>query len=126
MAMRAALSSEIRAWLEKNQCDPNSRDLRAYRKQWSKAQELDQFALRQPGRWSYFRHLVEYPVIYREIMSTRHRLYSYLRAFSALILGYDHLHLLDDFRKGYKELFSQAFRGGLPSEERKHAEAKSL
>jgi hypothetical protein len=122
--MRQALASEIRAWLDRNLYDLNSRDLRAYLKQWTKAQELDQFALHAPGRWKYFRHLVEYPRIYREIMSTRHRLYSYLRAFSALILGYHHLHLLDGFRRLYKELFSQAFRGALPSKERKHATAK--
>lgn len=124
LAMRQALASEIRAWLDRNLYDLNSRDLRAYLKQWTKAQELDQFAIHAPGRWMYFRHLFEYPRIYREIMSTRHRLYSYLRAFSALILGYHHLHLLDGFRRVYKELFSQAFGGALPSEERKHADAK--
>jgi len=125
MAMRAGLITGIRGWLEHHQHDLGTKDLRAYLKQWTKAQELDQFALRQPGRWKYFRHLFEYPRLYRDIMSTRHRLYGYVRAFSTLILGYDHLHLLDDFRRGYKEMFSQAFGAGLPSEERKHAAAKS-
>jgi len=124
IAMRQSLLTEIRGWLECNHHDSNSRNLRAYLKQWTKAVELDQFALHSPGRWKYFRHLFEYPLIYREIMSTRHRLYSYLRAFSALILGYDHLHLLDDFRESYKELFSHSLGDGLPAEERKHAAAK--
>jgi glycosyltransferase involved in cell wall biosynthesis len=102
VAMRAVLVTEIRRWLQRNGDDPNSRDLQAYLKQWTKAQEVDGFELHKPGRWKYFWHLLEYPRIYGEIMSERHRLYSYLRAFAALVLGYDHLDLLDKFRRVYK------------------------
>jgi glycosyltransferase involved in cell wall biosynthesis len=104
VAMRGALLSEIEAWLRKHGKDMNSRDIRAYLKQWSKAQERDGFALRAPGRWEYFRHLLEYPRIYGEIMTERHRAYSYLQAFAALILGYHHLHLLEDLRVKSKKL----------------------
>jgi glycosyltransferase involved in cell wall biosynthesis len=104
MAMRGALLSEIETWLRKHGRDLNSRDIRAYLKQWSKAQERDGFALLAPGRWEYFRHLLEYPRIYGEIMTERHRAYSYLRAFAALILGYHHVHLLDDLRVKSKKL----------------------
>jgi glycosyltransferase involved in cell wall biosynthesis len=108
MAMRAALLAEIRKWLERNGHELSSPDLRAYLKQWTKAQELDSFDLHKPGRWKYFRHLLEFPRVYAEIMSSRHRAYSYVRAFSALILGYDHLYLLETLRTRYKGLFRRS------------------
>jgi glycosyltransferase involved in cell wall biosynthesis len=104
MAMRGALFAEIETWLRKHGNDVNSRDIRAYLKQWSKAQERDGFGLRAPGRWEYFRHLLEYPRIYGEIMTERHRAYTYLRAFAALFLGYHHVHLLDDLRLKSKRM----------------------
>jgi glycosyltransferase involved in cell wall biosynthesis len=110
MAMRSVLSAEIRAWLGRNGHDLASPDLRDYLKQWTKAQEADSFVIRKPHRWNYFLHLLEYPRVYGKIMSSRHRLYSYIRAFSALGLGYDHLHLLDDFRTGYKGLLGRPAR----------------
>jgi glycosyltransferase involved in cell wall biosynthesis len=105
VAMRTVLMTEIRRWLQGHGDDLNSRDMQAYLKQWTKAQEVDGFELRKPGRWKYFRHLLEYPRIYGEIMSGRHQFYSYVRAIAALVLGYDHLHLLDSFRKIYKRQF---------------------
>jgi len=105
VAMRTVLLTEIRSWLQCNGDDLDSPDLQAYLKQWTKAQEVDGFELHKPGRWKYFRHLLEYPRIYGEIMSERHQLYSYVRAFAALVLGYDHLHLLDSFRRTYKRQF---------------------
>jgi hypothetical protein len=56
-----------------------------------------------PGRWKYFRHLLGFPWTYGEIMTKRHRVYSYIRAYAALVLGYHHLHLLDDARRKRKE-----------------------
>lgn len=117
LAMRAVLMTGIRTWLERNGHDLASPDLRAYLKQWMKAQELDGFELHKPSRWEYFRHLLEYPHIYGEIMSARHRLYGYVRAFGALVLGYDHLHILDRSRRGYKGLVGEALGGVLLSEE---------
>ncbi len=105
MAMRAVLSAEIRGWLVRKGHDVASQALRAYLKQWTKAQEADSFVLRKPHRWNYSLHLIEYPRVYGRTMSPRHRLYSYVRAFGALLLGYDHLYLLDDFQKGYKKFF---------------------
>jgi len=119
MAMRAALLAEIRAWLERNVRNVASRDLGAYLKQWTKAQELDSFELHKPGRWQYFRHLFEFPRIYAEIMSRRHRAYAYVRAFGALVLGYDHLYLLETLRTRYKGFFRKSFGRSLASEERK-------
>jgi len=103
MAMRAALLAEIETWLQKNGHDIRSRNLRGYLTQWKKAQVQDEFLLEAPGRWRYFWHLLGYPWTYAEIMTKRHRVYSYLRAYAALVLGYHHLHLLDDARRKRKE-----------------------
>ncbi|MGC1415979.1 MAG: glycosyltransferase [Candidatus Acidiferrum sp.] len=121
MAMRAALSKEILAWLERHGHDLTSPDLQAYLKQWTKAQEKDGFELHTPNRWRYFLHLLEYPRIYRDIKSTRHRLYDYVRAFGALILGYNHLHLVDDLRQTYKGILDKLKRETVATEERKES-----
>jgi hypothetical protein len=101
--MRASLLAEIQKWLRRNGHDLRSADLRAYIVQWKKAQERDGFALRAPGRWKYFRHLLGYHWMYGEVMTRRHRVYSYMRACAALVLGYHHLHLFDDARRKRKE-----------------------
>lgn len=124
LEMRSALLAEIRRLIECNVRNVASSDLRAYLTQWTKSQELDASELHKPGHWKYFRHLWEYPRVYGEIMTSRHRLYSYIRASSALLLGYDHLHLLDSFREGFKGLFGGPIRGTVPSEVRKEAAAK--
>jgi glycosyltransferase involved in cell wall biosynthesis len=124
MAMRGVLLTEVQRWLERNGHDLGSTDLQAYLKQWTKAQELDGFKLHKPSRWNYFRHLAEYPRIYGETMSTRHRLDSYVQAFGALVLGYDHADLLDVFRRGYKAMIGKPFGRVQPSEQRKEAATK--
>lgn len=111
MAMRAALLKEIEKWLKGRGLNVDSRDMRAYLKQWTKAQERDGFALSPPGRWQYFRHLVDFPRTYGEIMTGRHRAYSYMRAFAALFLGYHHLHVLDDLRMLRKRMFTSSTGG---------------
>jgi hypothetical protein len=124
MAMRAALTEEIRAWLERAGYDTTSPDLQGYLKQWTKVQELDGFALRKPGRWSYFRHLFEFPRVCGRIMSPRQRLYSNVRAFGALLLGYDRLYVLDDFRRGHKAVFAKAEGASVFSEDKKEGITK--
>jgi glycosyltransferase involved in cell wall biosynthesis len=109
MAMRAELLAEIKKWLAARDRNLASADLQAYLTQWTKAQEADAFKLQKPGRWTYFRHLVEFPRVYGEILSSRHLIYAYVRAFGALLLGYDHLHLLDVLQKRRKALFDGEF-----------------
>jgi glycosyltransferase involved in cell wall biosynthesis len=106
MAVREALLSEIENWLKKHGEDVNSPKIRAYLKQWVKAQQSDGYAVRAPGRWKYFQHLIDFPRTYGEIMTPRHRAYSYLRAIAALFLGYHHLHVLDDVRTKRKRMFA--------------------
>src|SRR5262249_27102967 len=103
MAMRGALLQEVEKWLRRNGHETRSSDLRAYLTQWKKAQAEDEFALRTPGRWRYFWHLLGYPHTYGKIMTSRHRVYSYMRACAALVLGYHHLYLFDEARKKRKE-----------------------
>jgi glycosyltransferase involved in cell wall biosynthesis len=95
MAMRESLVGEIREWLRKHGLDSDSADIRDYLKQWRKAQEADGFALEPPGRWKYFRHAVEFPMLYRIVMNPRERRYSYLRSAVGLVLGYRRMYLFD-------------------------------
>ena len=124
MAMREALLGGIQNWLQKHGQDPSSPDLRAYLKQWKKAQESDGFALRAPSRWKYFRHLLDFPWTYGEIMTPRHRAYSYLRAFAALFLGYHHLYVLDEVRMKRKRVFASSAEKNLAPEKEKALAAK--
>ena len=103
MSMRAALLAETQNWLRSHGHDVRSADLRAYFQQWKRALESDGFALQPPGRWRYFRHLLGHPWTYGEIMTPRHRVYSYMKACAALLLGYHHLHLFDDARRKRKQ-----------------------
>ena len=124
MAVRDALLREIQSWLDIHGANLNSTDMRAYLKQWVKSQERDGFALRTPSRWKYFRHLLDFPLTYREIMTPRHQAYSYIRAFAALLLGYHHLHVLDDVRMKRKQVFSSSVAQSLAPEKEKAFAAK--
>lgn len=124
MAMREALLGEIRNWLQNNVEESDAPEIRAYLKQWSNAQESDGFALRTPGRWKYFRHLLDFPRTYGEIMTPRHRAYGYLRAFAALFLGYHHLHVLDDVRMKRKRVFTSSAEKSSAAEREKTLAAK--
>jgi glycosyltransferase involved in cell wall biosynthesis len=97
VAIRSALISTIRDWLRRHGIDCESPNIRDYLRQWEKAQEIDRFALRTPNSWEYFKHLVEFPVLYRELMTGRELIYNYVRAFAALLLGYERLHHFDEF-----------------------------
>jgi glycosyltransferase involved in cell wall biosynthesis len=124
MAVREALLGEIQNWLRKHGPDPDSPEIRAYLKQWGQAQESDGFALRTPGRWKYFRHLLDSPRTYGEIMTPRHRAYSYLRAFAALFLGYHYLYVLEDVRMKRKRVFTSSAEKRVAAEKEKALTAK--
>jgi hypothetical protein len=109
MTMRASLPAEIQKWLHRNGHDLRSADLRVCMAQWKKAQGEDGFALRAPGRWKYFRHLLGYPWTYGEVMTRWQRVYScYMKACAALVLGYHHLHLFDDARRKRKQWMARS------------------
>ena len=123
LAMREALLGEIRNWLQQRGENMSSADIGAYLKQWEKAQENDGFALSTPSRWKYFRHLLDISRTYGEIMTARHRAYSYVRAFAALFLGYHHVHLLDEARMRRKEMAGPS-AGASATAEKKRAVAE--
>lgn len=125
IAMRAVLLSSIQGWLKSQRYDLDSADLRAYLKQWTQAQERDRFELSAPGRGRFFRHLLDYPLTYGEIMTARHRTYCYLRSFAALFLGYHHLHVLDDLRMKRKQWFTSSAKQGRTAEKENALAAKS-
>src|SRR5207244_10686612 len=54
MATREALLGELQNWLQKYGQDISSRNIRAYLKQWVKAQEGGGLVLRARGRWEDF------------------------------------------------------------------------
>jgi glycosyltransferase involved in cell wall biosynthesis len=124
MATREALLGEIQDWLQKHGENTDAPGIRAYLKQWVKAQESDGFALEAPGRWKYFQHLIEFPQTYGEIMTSRQRAYSYVRAFAALFLGYHHLHVLDDARMKRKQLLHSTREKSGAAEKEKALPAK--
>ena len=113
VAMRAILLSSVRDWLKGHGHDLDSADLRAYVKQWTLSQKRDSFELNAPGRARFFRYLLDFPRTYGEIMTPRHRVYSYLRSIAALFLGYHHIQVFDDLRMKRKQWFtSSANRDG--------------
>ena len=125
MAMREALLGEIRGWLRMNGNDLDSADIRAYLKQWSNGQASDGFALSAPDRWRYFRYMLDIPKTYGEIMTARHRAYSYMRAFAALLLGYHHVHLLDDARGKRKQMIGSSDGMSEASEQKRTVAGKN-
>jgi glycosyltransferase involved in cell wall biosynthesis len=124
MEMRGVLLARIALWLRVHGHKLDSPDIRAYLKQWTNAQESDGFALRAPSRWKYFCHLLDFPRTYGDIMTPRHRTYSYLRAFAALFLGYHHLHVLDDVRMKRKRMFTSSAEKSLAAKKEKTMAAK--
>jgi len=125
MAMRAALLSSIQEWLKSHGHHLDSANLRAYLKQWTQAQEKDGFGLSAPDRGKFFRHLLDFPRTYGEIMTARQRAYSYVRAFAALFLGYHHIHVLDDLRMKRKQWFTSSTEPSRAAEKEKALAAKS-
>jgi glycosyltransferase involved in cell wall biosynthesis len=122
--MRGLLFAHITQWLRNHGHLVDSPGIRAYLKQWTKAQESDRFVLRAPGRWKYFRHLLDFPRTYGEIMTARHWAYSYVRALAGLFLGYHHLHVLDDVRMMRKRLFTSSVEKSVAAEKEKALSAK--
>ena len=125
MATRGALQGGIRDWLRKNGHNPNSSRIRPYLEQWNKSQEADRFALQAPRRWEYAVHLLGFPLTYGEIMTPRHRAYSYLRACAALFLGYHHIHVLDDLRMKRKRLLRSSSDERPPEKKERAMAAKA-
>lgn len=90
------LTEGMKAWLAAHGHGASERDVRAFFMQWFLTREADEFTISTPGRLRFFRHLWRYNYYFAPRLSWRHLLVNYINAFGALVLGYRHLHLIDD------------------------------
>ncbi len=104
---RRVLIEGMKRWLTGRGYDLQRHDLRAMFKQMDLAQEEDEFAAVPPGRIAISRHLMEYARYYGPQLTWRHRTVTYLNAAGSLVVGYKHVHRLDEWR----EAITGALRG---------------
>jgi glycosyltransferase involved in cell wall biosynthesis len=108
VATFAILAEGMKAWLAANGIDVGQRDVRAFFAQWELTREADEFTLETPGRWRMCRHLWRYNYYFAARLSWRHMAVNYLNALGALLLGYRHLHLVDDWIAAAKRMGRRA------------------
>jgi glycosyltransferase involved in cell wall biosynthesis len=122
---RKALIDGMKRWLSERGYDLKGRELRTLFQQWDLAQEGDAFALARPGNLRFSRHLVRYARCYGPRMTWRHRAVTYMNAAGSLVVGYENVHLLDEWRVAMKRAFRGAVEPVVPGgHSRISAEAK--
>lgn len=97
VATFSTLTEGMKAWLAAHGHDVRQRDVRAFFEQWELSREADEFTIETPGRWRLFWHLCRYNYYFAPRLSWRHMAVNYLNAFGALVLGYRHLHFVDEW-----------------------------
>jgi glycosyltransferase involved in cell wall biosynthesis len=102
MRTRRALVDGMRNWLSERSYDLRRPDLHAYFKQWDLSQEKEEFAVTPPSRLGISRHLIEYARYYGPQLSWRHRTVTYMNAAGSLVVGYENVHRLDEWRMAIK------------------------
>jgi len=95
---RKAVIYGIKRWLDERAYDLERPDLQMLMKQWEIAQEEEAFLLRPPNRWRISRHFMRYARYYGAQLSWRHRVATYLNAAGSLVLGYESIHKLEEWR----------------------------
>jgi hypothetical protein len=95
---RGALLAGMRSWLRARGHATERGDVAEYLRQWSLAQEEDQFAMEAPGRWRFFGHLWRSAGCLGPRRGWRHRMVSYANAVGGLVVGYQSFYLLDAWR----------------------------
>jgi glycosyltransferase involved in cell wall biosynthesis len=98
IATRGVLIEGMRRWLTDHGHDLADSKVRDYMMQWSLAQDEDAFAIREPGRVEFFRHLWRCSRCFAPRRSRRHVVVSYANALGALVVGYRHFDWLDEWR----------------------------
>lgn len=95
---RHAVIASTRAWTRANV--PESAQHRAHELllRSTLESEGDEFLLEAPDRFRYARHLLRRAWHFGARMTWRHRLVTCVNAFGALFTGYEHYHLLDEWR----------------------------
>jgi len=102
---RQLLISGMKYWLSERGWDLRRADLHAFFKQWDLAQEKDEFALTPPGRLRSSFHLAEYAWFHGPQLPWKHQTVTYLNAAGALVVGYENVHRLDEWREAVKSIF---------------------
>lgn len=95
---RKALICGLKRWLHERAYDLERPDLQKLMKQWEVAQEEEAFLLCPPNRWHISRHFMRYARYFGPQLSWRHRAVTYLNAAGSLIVGYENIHKLDEWR----------------------------
>jgi glycosyltransferase involved in cell wall biosynthesis len=94
---RKALIDGMKRWLHERSYDLARPELQMLLKQWDAIEEEDAFLLRPPSRWRISAHLMRC-ARYRTQLGWRHRAVSGLNAAGALVVGYENIHKLDEWR----------------------------
>jgi glycosyltransferase involved in cell wall biosynthesis len=98
IATRDILINGMKSWLGARGFNTEDRKIRSFLMQWSLAQETDAFTIETPGRFKFFRHLWRCSYYFAPRVTWRHRVVNYMNTFGALIVGYEHFRLLDEWR----------------------------
>ena len=99
---RQVLVNGMKYWLSERGWDLRQANLNAFFKQWDLAQEDDEFVLMPPGRLRTSFHLAEYAWFQGPQLSWKHRTVTYLNAAGSLVVGYQNVHRLDEWRLAVK------------------------
>ena len=94
---RKALIEGMKRWLHERSYDLTRPDLQMLMKQWEVVEEEDEFLLHPPNRWRFSNHLLRC-ARYRAGLGWRHRAATCLNAAGALVVGYENVHKLDEWR----------------------------
>ena len=104
---RKALIGGMKRWLYERAYDLARPDLQMLIKQWEVAQEEESFLLHRPNRWRLSRHFMRYARYFGPQLSWRHRTATYLNAAGSLVVGYENLHKLNEWRTAVTHPFQK-------------------
>lgn len=107
---RKALICGMKRWLHERAYDLERPDLQMLMKQWEVAQEEEAFLSSPPNRWHISRHLIRYARYFGPQLSWRHRAATYLNAAGSLVVGYENIHKLDEWRTAITHPFRRPAR----------------
>ena len=92
------LIDAMRKWLADNGYTKKQPVVRLFLDRWAVYEGSYEAQVEPPGRWRFFLYLMTYIRCYGANMSLRLRFINYVNAFGALLVGYKHFHLLDQWR----------------------------
>lgn len=98
LQMWKILIDAMRGWLAENGYTKKEPVVRLFLDVWRVNEGTYEAQVEPPGRWRFFVHLMTYMRCYGADMSWRLRFINYVNAFGALVVGYRHFHVLDEWR----------------------------